>query len=122
MSDYPRDLTGYAGAPPVACWPNEARIAVQFVLNIEEGGEMCVLHGDAASEAFLSEGIGAQPLEGGRHLSRGSISVCGPRARAWPRRALCPRPARASPVRGFPEGFILGHCGHRRTRARTPAG
>ena len=83
MSDYPRDLTGYAGAPPVAGWPNEARIAVQFVLNIEEGGEMCVLHGDTASEAFLSEIIGAQPLAGARNMSMESIYEYGSRAGAW---------------------------------------
>jgi putative urate catabolism protein len=83
MSEYPRDLTGYAGDPPAARWPNEARVAVQFVLNIEEGGENCVLHGDAASEAFLSEIIGAQPREGARHMSMESIYEYGPRAGAW---------------------------------------
>ncbi len=83
MTDYPRDLAGYAGDPPPARWPNEARVAVQFVLNIEEGGEMCVLHGDAASEAFLSEIIGARPREGARHLSMESIYEYGPRAGAW---------------------------------------
>jgi allantoinase len=83
MSEYPRDLTGYAGEPPHAHWPDGARIAVQFVLNIEEGGENCVLHGDAASEAFLSEIIGAQPIEGGRHMSMESIYEYGSRAGAW---------------------------------------
>ncbi|MHA1527781.1 MAG: allantoinase PuuE [Alphaproteobacteria bacterium] len=83
MSDYPRDLAGYAGAPPPARWPNEARVALQFVLNIEEGGENSVLHGDAASEAFLSEIIGARPREGARHLSMESIYEYGPRAGAW---------------------------------------
>ena len=83
MSDYPRDLAGYAGAPPPARWPGGARIALQFVLNIEEGGENCVLHGDAASEAFLSEIIGAQPLKGARNMSMESIYEYGPRAGAW---------------------------------------
>ena len=53
--DYPRDLVGYGRTPPFADWPDAARIAVQFVLNLEEGGENCVLHGDAGSEQFLSE-------------------------------------------------------------------
>ena len=60
MNRYPRDFTGYAGSPPDAQWPGGARIAVQFVLNYEEGGEYCLLHGDSISEAFLSEIIGAQ--------------------------------------------------------------
>jgi putative urate catabolism protein len=83
MSDYPRDLAGYAGAPPQARWPGDARVAVQFVLNTEEGGENCVLHGDTASEAFLSEIIGAQPFEGARHMSMESIYEYGSRAGAW---------------------------------------
>jgi putative urate catabolism protein len=80
---YPRDLGGYAGALPQVRWPGEARVAVQFVLNIEEGGENCVLHGDAASEAFLSEIVGAQPFEGARHMSMESIYEYGSRAGAW---------------------------------------
>ncbi len=52
---YPRDLAGYAGQPPAVRWPGAARVALQFVLNVEEGGESCVLHGDAASEILLSE-------------------------------------------------------------------
>jgi putative urate catabolism protein len=83
MSDYPRDLTGYAGEPPQVHWPEGARLAVQFVLTIEEGGENCVLHGDTASEAFLSEIIGAQPIEGGRNMSMESIYEYGARAGAW---------------------------------------
>ena len=83
MSEYPRDLAGYAGAPPEAKWPGGARLAVQFVLNIEEGGENCVLHGDAASEAFLSEIIGAQPFENARHMSMESIYEYGSRAGVW---------------------------------------
>ena len=81
--DYPRDLTGYGGVQPGVEWPGGARVAVQFVLNIEEGGENCVLHGDNASEMFLSEIIGAQPFENARHMSMESIYEYGPRAGAW---------------------------------------
>ena len=59
MIRYERDMLGYGATPPNANWPNQARIAVQFVINYEEGGENCVLHGDAGSEAFLSEIVGA---------------------------------------------------------------
>ncbi len=83
QADYPRDLTGYNGHPPKANWPGKARIALQFVLNIEEGGENCVLHGDAASETFLSEIIGAAPFENARHMSMESIYEYGSRAGAW---------------------------------------
>ena len=82
-NNYPRDLIGYRGQPPHANWPNKARIAVQFVLNYEEGAENCVLHGDPASEMFLSETIGAQPFEGRRHLSMESIYEYGSRAGVW---------------------------------------
>jgi putative urate catabolism protein len=74
---------GYAGKPPHPRWPNDARIAVQFVINYEEGGENSVLHGDPASEAFLSEMIGAQPLHGVRHMSMESIYEYGSRAGFW---------------------------------------
>ena len=67
-SDYPRDLIGYGPTPPHAKWPDNARIAVQFVLNYEEGGENNVLHGDEHSEQFLSEIIGALPYKD-RHMS-----------------------------------------------------
>ena len=82
-NNYPRDLIGYRGQPPHANWPNKARIAVQFVLNYEEGAENCVLHGDPASEMFLSEIIGAQPFDGRRHLSMESIYEYGSRAGVW---------------------------------------
>ena len=59
---YPRDMVGYGAKPPHADWPGGARIALQFVLNYEEGGERSVLHGDPASETFLSEIIGAAPF------------------------------------------------------------
>ncbi|TFW00450.1 allantoinase PuuE [Oxalobacteraceae bacterium OM1] len=81
-SNYPRDLIGYGRNPPHAQWPNGARIAVQFVLNYEEGGENCVLHGDKASETFLSEIIGAQAFEM-RHMSMESIYEYGSRAGLW---------------------------------------
>jgi putative urate catabolism protein len=82
MNDYPRDLIGYGANPPHANWPNKAKIAVQFVLNYEEGGENCVLHGDAQSEIFLSEIIGAQPFAD-RHLSMESMYEYGSRAGFW---------------------------------------
>src|SRR5712664_95696 len=81
--DYPRDLAGYGANPPKAKWPKGARIALQFVLNYEEGGENAVLHGDAASEAFLSEIVGAQPVEGARHMSMESIYEYGARVGVW---------------------------------------
>ena len=80
---YPRDLIGYGARPPRANWPGDARIAVQFVLNYEEGGENNILHGDAASEAFLSEIVGAQPLPDQRHISMESIYEYGSRVGAW---------------------------------------
>ncbi|BDB28539.1 allantoinase PuuE [Cupriavidus sp. P-10] len=79
---YPRDLTGYGAQPPHARWPGGARIAVQFVLNYEEGGENCVLHGDAASEQFLSEIVGAAAYPD-RHMSMEGIYEYGSRAGAW---------------------------------------
>jgi putative urate catabolism protein len=85
---YPRDMAGYGGEPPDPRWPGKARLAVQFVVNYEEGGENCVLHGDAASEAFLSEIIGAQPLYGVRHMSMESIYEYGSRAGFWRLRRL----------------------------------
>jgi allantoinase len=81
-NDYPRDLIGYGRVPPRADWPGDARIAVQFVLNYEEGGENCVLHGDAGSEQFLSEIIGAAAYPA-RHLSMESIYEYGSRVGAW---------------------------------------
>ncbi|HMI12549.1 MAG TPA: hypothetical protein VK567_13335, partial [Bradyrhizobium sp.] len=67
------DQIGYGRNRPRPVWPREARVAVQFVINYEEGGENCVLHGDAASEAFLSEIVGAQPWSGQRHVNMKSI-------------------------------------------------
>jgi len=83
LQPYPRDLVGYGAEPPHADWPGGARIAVQMVMNYEEGGENCVLHGDAASEAFLSDLIGAAPLAGARHMSMEQIYEYGARAGVW---------------------------------------
>jgi allantoinase len=81
-SAYPRDLIGYGRRPPHADWPGGARVAVQFVLNLEEGGENCVLHGDAGSEQFLSEIIGAASYPA-RHMSMESIYEYGSRVGGW---------------------------------------
>ena len=83
MSDYPRDMIGYGPTPPQANWPNRAQLAVQFVINYEEGGENNILHGDAASEAFLSEIVGADPWPGQRHMSMESIYEYGSRVGVW---------------------------------------
>lgn len=82
-SDYPRDLIGYGQHPPHPHWPGNARIAVQFVLNYEEGAENCILHGDEASETFLSEMINAQPFVGSRHMSMESLYEYGSRVGVW---------------------------------------
>src|SRR5215213_5659352 len=81
--NYPRDMVGYGRNPPDPCWPGGARIAVQFVLNYEEGGENSILHGDAGAEAFLSEITGAQPLKGVRHMNMESIYEFGSRVGFW---------------------------------------
>ncbi|NVD99173.1 allantoinase PuuE [Massilia sp. BJB1822] len=80
--NYPRDLIGYGRTPPHPQWPGQARVALQFVLNYEEGGENNVLHGDAASETFLSEIIGAAAFPS-RHMSMESIYEYGSRAGLW---------------------------------------
>lgn len=82
MTAYPRDLKGYGRNPPDPRWPGGARLAVQVVLNYEEGGESCVLHGDAASETFLSDIVGAQAYAA-RHLSMESLYEYGSRAGVW---------------------------------------
>ena len=83
MNHNPRDYLGYGQNPPHANWPNKAKLAIQFVINYEEGGENCILHGDQSSEAFLSEIIGAQPFSGVRHMSMESIYEYGSRAGFW---------------------------------------
>ena len=80
---YPRDMIGYGRTPPFADWPDGARVALQFVINYEEGGENNILHGDAASEAFLSEIVGAAPWPGQRHMNMESIYEYGSRAGFW---------------------------------------
>lgn len=83
MTDYSRDMRGYGAVPPKVVWPHEAKIAVQFVVNYEEGGENNILHGDAASEAFLSEIVGAAAWPGQRHWNMESIYEYGARAGFW---------------------------------------
>lgn len=80
---YPRDMLGYGAAPPDPRWPGGAKVAVSLVLNYEEGGERCLLHGDGESEAFLSEIIGAEPWPGQRHWNMESIYDYGARAGFW---------------------------------------
>ncbi len=102
--DYPRDLAGYGPAPPHPRWPGGARVAVQFVLNYEEGAENCVLHGDAASETFLSEIVAAQPFAS-RHMSMESLYEYGSRAGVW--RVLRLFRERALPLTVFGVGMAL---------------
>jgi len=83
MHRYPRDMTGYGPQPPEANWPGGARIAVQIVVNYEEGGENNILHGDEASEAFLSEIVGAAAWPGQRHWNMESVYEYGARAGFW---------------------------------------
>ncbi len=80
---YPRDLIGYGAKPPTTKWPGDARIALQFVINYEEGAENCILHGDEGSEAFLSEMIGAPSWPGQRHPSMESLYEYGSRVGVW---------------------------------------
>ncbi|TCO70792.1 allantoinase PuuE [Rhodovulum euryhalinum] len=83
MNRYPRDLRGYGATPPDPKWPGGAKLALQFVINYEEGGENCILHGDEASEAFLSEIVGAQAWQGQRHWNMETIYDYGARAGFW---------------------------------------
>ncbi|MFS4582240.1 allantoinase PuuE [Phaeobacter sp. C3_T13_0] len=83
MKRYPRNMIGYGATPPEAAWPGNAKVAVQFVLNYEEGGENNVLHGDAGSEAFLSDIAGAASWPGQRHWNMESIYDYGARAGFW---------------------------------------
>jgi putative urate catabolism protein len=104
--EYPRDLIGYGEHPPHAAWPGEARIAVQFVVNYEEGGERSVLHGDATSEAFLSDMIGTQPVVGARCMSMESLYEYGSRAGFW--RLMRVFGDRGTPFTCFAVGMALG--------------
>jgi putative urate catabolism protein len=81
--NYPRDMIGYGSHPPHPQWQNNSRIAIQFVINYEEGGENCVLHGDRASEVFLSDIIGAEPFVGLRHMNIESMYEYGSRSGFW---------------------------------------
>jgi putative urate catabolism protein len=83
IETYPRDLIGYGRNPPDPRWPGRARVAVQFVLNYEEGGERSILHGDKESEAFLSDVLGAVPWPGQRHMNVESMYEYGSRAGFW---------------------------------------
>ena len=80
---YDRDLVGYGATPPAADWPGGARLALQIVVNYEEGGERSVLHGDAESEAFLQEVVGIAPLPGVRNLQVESMYEYGTRVGLW---------------------------------------
>jgi putative urate catabolism protein len=80
---YPRDLVGYGRNPPHPKWPGDAFVAVQFVVNYEEGGESNILHGDPTSEWLLSDIIGAQPWPGERHMNMESLYEYGSRAGFW---------------------------------------
>jgi len=104
---YPRDLQGYGRRPPQANWPGQARVAVQFVLNFEEGGENSVLHGDAGSEQFLSEMFNP-PAFAARHLSMESIYEYGSRVGVW--RLLREFERRGLPLTVFGVGMALERC------------
>jgi len=104
ISSYPRDLIGYGERPPHAQWPGQSRIAVQFVLNYEEGGENSVLHGDVGSEQFLSE-MANPPTFADRHLSMESIYEYGSRAGVW--RLLREFEQRALPLTVFGVSMAL---------------
>jgi putative urate catabolism protein len=80
---YPRDLVGYGGNPPDPKWPGGARLALQIVMNYEEGGESSILHGDEASEVYLQEVVGTSPVVGQRNLSVESVYEYGSRAGFW---------------------------------------
>jgi putative urate catabolism protein len=101
---YPRDLAGYGRTPPHAQWPGGARVALQFVLNYEEGGENAVLHGDAGSEQFLSE-MANPPSFPARHLTMESIYEYGSRAGVW--RILREFEKRGLPLTVFGVGMAL---------------
>lgn len=102
---YPRDLVGYGRTSPHPRWPGGARIAVQFVINYEEGGENCILHGDVASESFLSEMVGTEARYGVRHMSMEWLYEYGSRAGFWRLRRLFAE--RALPATVFAVGMAL---------------
>ena len=104
---YPRDLRGYGRNPPAAQWPGKARVAVQFVLNYEEGSENSVLHGDAGSEQFLSEMFNP-PAFPARHLSMEGVYEYGARVGVW--RILREFERRRLPLTVFGVGMALQRC------------
>ncbi|MEO5770661.1 MAG: allantoinase PuuE [Burkholderiaceae bacterium] len=106
-SRYPRDLRGHGREPPQAEWPGNARVALQFVLNFEEGGENSVLHGDAASEQFLSE-MASPPAYSARHLSMESVYEYGSRVGVW--RLLREFERRGLPLTVFGVAMALERC------------
>ncbi len=105
MGDYPRDMVGYGANPPDPKWPDDARVALQIVVNYEEGAENAVLHGDPASETFLSDIIGAAPFDGRRHMSMESLYEYGSRAGFW--RLMRLFEERGLPVTMFAVGMAL---------------
>jgi putative urate catabolism protein len=107
---YPRDMIGYGAHPTDPKWPNVARIAVQFVINYEEGGENCILHGDPASEAFLSEIVNAHPLPGVRHMNMESVYEYGSRVWFW--RLLRIFNARGLPFTAYAVGMAMERNPH----------
>jgi putative urate catabolism protein len=107
-SPYPRDLVGYGGSPPDPQWPGGARLALQLVVNFEEGGEMNVLHGDPRSEVYLQEVPGASPVVGGRDLSIESVYEYGTRAGFW--RLFDEFQRRGVPVTVYAVGMALERC------------
>ncbi|MGJ8514618.1 allantoinase PuuE [Carnimonas bestiolae] len=106
-TQYPRDMRGYAGHPPHAQWPNNAKIAVQFVVNVEEGSENNVLHGDAGSETFLSDIIGAESYQD-RHMSMESLYEYGSRAGFF--RIIREFEKRQLPLSAFTVAMALERC------------
>jgi peptidoglycan/xylan/chitin deacetylase (PgdA/CDA1 family) len=102
-----RDLCGYGTSPPDPRWPEGARLALQIVLNYEEGGENCVLHGDPASEAFLSEIVNAEARAGVRHMSMESLYEYGSRVGVWRLKRLFDR--YGIPVTVFAVGLAVEH-------------
>jgi putative urate catabolism protein len=107
VNTMPRDLRGYGANPPDPHWPGGARLALQIVLNYEEGGENCVLNGDSASETYLSEIIGAEARQGGRHLSMESVYEYGSRVGVWRLKNLFDR--YELPVTVFAVGKAVEH-------------
>jgi len=105
---YPRDLIGYGGTPPDPQWPHGARLALQFVVNFEEGGEMNVLHGDAQSEVYLQEVPGAAPVVGARDLEIESVYEYGTRAGFW--RILREFERRRLPFTVYAVAMALARC------------